>query len=116
MPNFEKDSNGAMLLDGSKIITDVIEDIYSGVDVGVVSAKFHNTLAKSMLEWAFAARDEYQINTVALAGGVFCNRYLTNRLICSLTDAGFNVLFKRNVPCNDGGIALGQAAIAVSNK
>ncbi|HLB73446.1 MAG TPA: hypothetical protein VJJ98_05470, partial [Sedimentisphaerales bacterium] len=54
-----------------------------------------------------------RLNTVALSGGVFCNQYLIDRLISLLKKAGFGVLFNRNVPSNDGGISLGQAAIAV---
>jgi hydrogenase maturation protein HypF len=49
-----------------------------------------------------------------LSGGVFCNRYLANRLINLLKKAGFSVLFNRDVPSNDGGISLGQAAIAAN--
>ncbi len=63
-------------------------------------------------EMAKMAKIKYRINTVALAGGVFCNNYLANRTIQQLKNSGFFVLFKRRVPANDGGIALGQAAIA----
>lgn len=59
------------------------------------------------------ARESTNLNTVAISGGVFCNRYLTNCLIALLKANGFSVLFNRDVPANDGGIALGQAAIAV---
>jgi len=54
------------------------------------------------------------LNTVALSGGVFCNRYLTNRLIKQLKQNDFSVLFNREVPSNDGGISVGQAAIAAN--
>ena len=54
------------------------------------------------------------LNTVALSGGVFCNRYLADRVVRRLNEAGFVVLCHRAVPANDGGIALGQAAIATS--
>ncbi|MHC4225953.1 MAG: Kae1-like domain-containing protein, partial [Planctomycetota bacterium] len=46
------------------------------------------------------------------SGGAFCNRYLANRLIKQLKQNDFSVLFNRQVPSNDGGISLGQAAIA----
>ncbi|MHC4891622.1 MAG: Kae1-like domain-containing protein, partial [Planctomycetota bacterium] len=58
------------------------------------------------------ARKSKKLKTVALSGGVFCNRYLTNRLIKLLKKNSFTVLFNRNVPSNDGGISVGQAAIA----
>ena len=82
---------------------------------GVISAKFHNTLAGAFMDFAARAKDKYGLNTVALSGGVFCNRYLSDLLITLLKEDGFSVLFNRLVPANDGGIALGQAAIAVEN-
>jgi hydrogenase maturation protein HypF len=50
----------------------------------------------------------------ALSGGVFCNRFLADRLIVRLQQEGFAVLWNHDVPSNDGGIALGQAVIAAS--
>ena len=61
---------------------------------------------------AKCARKATGINTVALSGGVFCNRYLIEHLIKLLNQAGFSVLFNLSIPANDGGIAVGQAAIA----
>ncbi len=61
---------------------------------------------------AQAARQSTRLEVVALSGGVFCNRFLTDRLIRRLKQEGFTVLWNRDVPSNDGGIALGQAAIA----
>jgi hydrogenase maturation protein HypF len=52
------------------------------------------------------------ISTVALSGGVFCNRYLSEYLKETLKERDFKVLFKTRIPANDGGISLGQAAIA----
>jgi hydrogenase maturation protein HypF len=101
-------------LDFRTMIGQIIEDIRSGVSVEVISAKFHNWVAEGLLGFALKAREEYGLKTVGLSGGVFCNRYLTNRLIGLLKKEGFCVLFKRRVPANDGGIALGQAAIASS--
>jgi hydrogenase maturation protein HypF len=60
------------------------------------------------------ARESKRLNTVALSGGVFCNRYLTNRLVRLLKENDFRVLFNRDVPSNDGGISVGQAAIAAN--
>jgi len=58
------------------------------------------------------AREVEKLDSVGLSGGVFCNRYLTNRLVKLLKKNGFLVLFNKEVPSNDGGVALGQAAIA----
>ncbi len=99
-------------LDLDKMVKELIADIQKGLTNSVISAKFHNCLAAGLLEMAKAARESTKLNTVALSGGVFCNRYLIIRCIKLLKETGFSVLFNRNVPSNDGGISLGQAAIA----
>jgi len=96
----------------SAMFAELIEDINNNVFIGLISAKFHNCIANALLETAVAAREKTNINTIALGGGVFCNRYLTNKLISLLRKNDFVVLFNSDVPANDGGISLGQAAIA----
>jgi len=108
-----KSSAGKPLqLDLHKMMMQLITDIQEDKSSSVISAKFHNTLADALLQLAKAARENKKINKVALSGGVFCNRYLINRLIKLLKKNDFSVLFNRNVPANDGGISVGQAAIA----
>ena len=99
-------------LDFGKMIKQLITDIRDNKSIAVISAKFHNCLAAGLLEMANLARESTKLNTVALSGGVFCNRYLIIRCIKLLKKAGFSVLFNQDVPSNDGGISLGQAAIA----
>ena len=99
-------------LDLHKMIEQLITDIQEGKPSGIISAKFHNCLADALLEMAKEARESKKLKTVALSGGVFCNRYLTNRLVKLLKKNSFSVLFNRDVPSNDGGISVGQAAIA----
>ena len=99
-------------LDLGKMIRQIIDDIQNDRPPAAISAKFHNTIAAALLEMAKAARESTKLSTVALSGGVFCNRYLINRLVNLLKQNDFSVLFNRNVPSNDGGISPGQAAIA----
>ncbi|MCF7954938.1 MAG: carbamoyltransferase HypF [Phycisphaerae bacterium] len=99
-------------LDYRTMLKELLEDKASGVTTGIISAKFHNWVAAAMVGFAIKARKLHAIKTVALSGGVFCNNYLANLTIQQLKNSGFFVLFKRRVPANDGGIALGQAAIA----
>jgi hydrogenase maturation protein HypF len=99
-------------LEISKAIKGIVTDIQNQIDVGIISAKFHNTIASALLETAKKARESTKLDTVALSGGVFCNRYLISRLIKLLKENGFTVLFNQQIPSNDGGISLGQAAIA----
>jgi len=109
---FIENASEPLQLDLRRMIVQLISDIRDGCDAGVISAKFHNTIAAGFLEMAKAAREKTQLNIVALSGGVFCNRYLLNRLVKLLKKNSFSVLFNRNVPTNDGGISVGQAAIA----
>jgi hydrogenase maturation protein HypF len=101
-------------IDLSKMLKQIVDDIQNNVGSGVISAKFHNCLAEALLEMAKAVRKSKKLDTVALSGGVFCNRYLANRLVSLLRKNGFDVLFNRDVPSNDGGISVGQAAIGVN--
>ncbi len=99
--------------DITKMMTEIIDDIRNHTGTPVIAAKFANCLAAGLLSMAKEAREATGIQKAAISGGVFCNRYLTNRLIRLLNENEFKVLFHKDVPANDGGIALGQAAIAV---
>ncbi len=79
-----------------------------------IAARFHDTLADAIVAGCRRARDAGAPATVALTGGCFQNRRLTERAHAGLVRAGFEVLLHRRVPCNDGGIALGQVAIAAA--
>jgi hydrogenase maturation protein HypF len=99
-------------LDLRRTLQGIVEDLRSDRPASIISAKFHNTLAAALLALAQAARERTRLEAAALSGGVFCNRFLTDRLIKRLQQEGFAVLWNRQVPSNDGGLALGQAAIA----
>ncbi len=101
-------------LDLRKMVRQIIDDVKAGIEAGIISAKFHNCIAGGLFEMALRAQNKTKLNTAVLSGGVFCNRYLTGRLIKLLKKSDFDVLFNKQVPSNDGGISLGQAAIAAS--
>jgi hydrogenase maturation protein HypF len=109
---FEITGQGPAVIDISIMIKEIINDIHNKVEPGVISSKFHNCIAEALISLAEKARGQSGIETVAISGGVFCNRYLANRVIKGLRKSDFEVLFNKLVPSNDGGIALGQAAIA----
>jgi hydrogenase maturation protein HypF len=109
---FEITESEPLLLDIRPMLRQIVEDVRKETPVTIISAKFHNTLAAGLLELAQKARRATNLNKVALSGGVFCNRYFANRLIRLLKRSDFTVLFNRIVPSNDGGISLGQCAIA----
>jgi hydrogenase maturation protein HypF len=90
----------------------VIGDLHQGISKGLISSKVHNTVARMIDEMCRLTADETGINQVALSGGVFQNRLLLRKAVSLLESSGFQVFTHRQVPCNDGGISLGQAVIA----
>ncbi|MBV8984514.1 MAG: carbamoyltransferase HypF, partial [Acidimicrobiia bacterium] len=92
----------------------VAEDVRAGVDVGVIGARFHNALAQAVVDAADNVRQARGLDTVALSGGVFQNQLLLERTVVGLERGGFRVLVHSQVPPNDGGISLGQLAVAAS--
>jgi hydrogenase maturation protein HypF len=90
----------------------ILNDIRSAVPVQEIGLRFHETIARLTLDVVARVAKETGISRVALSGGCFQNRLLLRRTVPLLTGAGLEVLIHRQVPCNDGGISLGQAAIA----
>ncbi|GAA3120315.1 carbamoyltransferase HypF [Streptosporangium carneum] len=97
---------------GSDLVRAVADDLRAGAEPGVVSARFHNAVARVVAEGCRRVRETSGLSTVALSGGVFQNVLLLERATTLLEDLGFHVLLHRRVPPNDGGISLGQAAVA----
>jgi hydrogenase maturation protein HypF len=97
-----------MMLDWSPVVEGVLFDVNRGVPAAEVSAKFHNALAESIVTVA----REFGLERVALSGGCFQNRYLTERAVSRLREEGFQPYWHQRVPTNDGGIALGQVVAA----
>jgi hydrogenase maturation protein HypF len=80
----------------------------------VVSARFHNTLAAAIHHVCLALRAEAALNRVCLSGGTFQNLRLLGLTTALLRASSFEVFLHREVPPNDGGLSLGQAAIAAA--
>jgi len=94
------------------LVEAVTDDVRQGVLAHAISTKFHRTMAGMIIEMCRAISRDTGIKVVALSGGVFQNRLLFRLAVDGLREEGFEVLTHRLVPCNDGGISLGQAAIA----
>lgn len=96
----------------------LLGDLILGTPVPVIAARFHKGLAiviaRMVEKLSRHAGDEEPIMTVALSGGVFQNRVLFEQVVMRLEERGFRVLTHRQVPANDGGLALGQAIIAAA--
>jgi hydrogenase maturation protein HypF len=91
------------------IIRGVVEDILAGTAGQLVSRRFHNTLVALFTQLCKDIRDKRNLNRVVLSGGVFQNLVLQENLKRSLQELSFEVYVHRQVPANDGGLALGQA-------
>ena len=90
----------------------VIEELGEGVSRERISVKFHNTVARMIDEMCQLIANETAITRVALSGGVFQNRLLLRKTVSLLERSGFQVFTHKQVPCNDGGISLGQTVVA----
>lgn len=98
------------LLDWQPLVEALLADLRAGVSSGIIAARFHNSLVEAMATVAQAVSER----RVVLTGGCFQNRLLTERAVRRLREAGFEVLLHRQVPPNDGGISLGQIAVAAA--
>ena len=94
----------------------ILHDLQSGIGKEVISARFHNGLARMCLDVCRQIREESGIESVALSGGVWQNITLLNKTSVLLVENGFTVLTHHRVPANDGGIALGQLLVAAATR
>jgi hydrogenase maturation protein HypF len=99
---------------GADLVRAAADDLAAGTGPPVIAARFHNGVAAVIEQACVALRDQHGLSLVALSGGVFQNLLLTDRVVTRLTGRGFRVLVHHRVPCNDGGISLGQAAVAAA--
>jgi len=83
-------------------------------DQGYGAAVFHSTFAAALAAWVRQASERSGVRVVALGGGCFMNRILAASLRESLAGAGLAVFEARQAPTGDGGLALGQAAVALA--
>jgi hydrogenase maturation protein HypF len=94
------------------VFRQAVDELRSGVPVARISARFHNGLACVITEVLEKLRADTGVDRVALSGGVWQNMTLLRASLTSLGAKGFRVLTHRLVPPNDGGLSLGQAAVA----
>jgi hydrogenase maturation protein HypF len=87
-------------------------DVHNAQAVEAACARFHLTLADALCAHTIAQAQTKQLGDVALGGGCFFNRILTQRIVSQLKAAGLNVLQTKSLSCGDAGLALGQAWVA----
>lgn len=98
------------------LFKELVVDIKEGVSKSIISAKFHNTIIYVIFEAVTEIRKETGIKKIALSGGTFQNKFILERLRPLLLNEKFEVYTQTGIPCNDGGIALGQLAIAAKRR
>src|SRR6202044_3453008 len=108
------EEGGQLRVAGADLIRGVAEDVRSGVAPPVVAARFHHGVADAIARTCAILRSRTGLGVVALSGGVFQNLLLLDRTVSRLEGSGFRVLVHGRVPPNDGGISLGQAAVAAA--
>ena len=94
----------------------LLEDLQAETPVPVISARFHLGLAVAVADMAVQLATTAKIGTIVLTGGCFQNKILFEACVSRIGDSGLACLTQSQVPMNDGGLALGQAAIATARE
>ena len=100
------------VVDFRSTIRAIVNDLANGCSIGIISARFHTTLASAIVEMCCRLRFAEGLSRVCLSGGTFQNLRLLDLAANGLRRRGFDVFLHALVPANDGGVSLGQAIIA----
>ena len=96
----------------SKLFEAIRQELEIGTDTAEIALRFHQSMAAMLATVCRQIAAETGLQTVALSGGCFQNRLLLALAGPRMAQAGLRLLVHRQVPCNDGGLSLGQAALA----
>lgn len=110
------DLDAGDVIDPTTMIREINEDMLAGTALSAISAKFHRAIVNAVIKSALMARSRYGITKVVLSGGVFQNRFLLEHSVRGLSENDLTVFTQSRFPSNDGGIALGQLAIAAKRR
>jgi hydrogenase maturation protein HypF len=105
-------ANGLLVVDTRPLIRAVARDAGDGVEAGRIARRFHSTLVEVVAVLCGMIRKTTGVDAVTLSGGVFLNTLFSSEACARLAGDGFRVYRHRRVPPNDGGLCLGQLAIA----
>src|SRR5438105_2979868 len=106
------EASNAIVVRTTDVVRAVVDDLLRATPVAMIAARFHATLVDIIERVCRRLRERTGVGAVALSGGVFQNGRLLASAVDALETAGFEVYSHRQVPSNDGGLALGQAAVA----
>jgi len=102
------------IVDTKPLFECILADVADGVEAGVIAGRFHATLAGATAMVCAELSRATGIDKVALSGGVFQNMNLLRRVVKGLRARKLEPVLHRRVPCNDGGVSLGQAMVAAT--
>lgn len=104
------------IVDFGPALLGIVKDRLNGTQVQTIVQKFHETIVKIAVDMIgrLSAENPHYHKKVVLSGGSFHNRYLTTEIARKLRNEGFNVYTHSRVPCNDGGLSLGQLIVAAN--
>ena len=105
-----------LVVDTRPLIRAVADDVRDGIDRRAIARRFHSTVVEMIATVCKRIRSSSGLETVVLSGGVFMNALLTSEVTTRLTDEGFRVYRHQQVPPNDGGLSLGQLAVAAARE
>jgi len=111
-PFNQESVEGVLQIRVRPLFRELLEEMKRGTSIPTIAWRFHRTVAEMILQVCHRLRDETGVNAVALSGGCFQSRLLTGLIVPALRKWEFQVLLHKQVPCNDGGLALGQAILA----
>ena len=97
-------------------IRQICTDLSHGISTGIISARFHNTVVEATFQEVKKISGETGINKIVLSGGTFQNKYLFESLETKLRKNNFVAFSHEKVPCNDGGLSLGQLVVAAAKR
>jgi hydrogenase maturation protein HypF len=108
---FQLEDGPPLIVNWEPLLEGILADVDRCESVGAISAKFHNALVEAIVSVAHRVG----VPQIALTGGCFQNRYLTERAVRRLRECGFKPCWHQRIPPNDGGIALGQVVAATES-
>ena len=113
---YDRTTTTPYVLSWTALWKDLLSDLDAGIPANRIAARFHNTLITAIADTARLVLTKRGLHTVALSGGVFHNRLLLQGVLREFGNGGIDtVLTQSQVPANDGGLSLGQGAIAVAH-
>lgn len=111
-PYVIEETGNRIIIRLKELLYAIVQDVRGNESAGMIGARFHRTISEIAVDICRRARASTGLNEVALSGGVWQNQILLDLVRNGLKQEDFIVYFHRQVPANDGGIALGQALIA----